>query len=103
MLVILRPSFCCPVRCSALSARWWSSPALADLNRTGDVVGRIYAAGAGSVAQSALRRLFPHQRLWHARLLAVWGVAGGLLLINVFHWPERVRYAALRCGGVIVY
>lgn len=54
---------------------------LADLSRTGDVVGKIYAAGAvGSIAGTFATGFFLIST-FGTRLL-VWGVAGGLLLIG---------------------
>lgn len=54
---------------------------LADLNRAGDIVGKIYAAGAaGSIAGTFATGFFLISA-FGTRLL-VWGVAGGLLLIG---------------------
>lgn len=70
---------------------------LVDLNRTGDVVGRIYAAGAaGSIAGTFAAGFFLISA-FGTRLL-VWGVAGGLLLIGVFiglSGRGRQRFGAL--------
>lgn len=62
---------------------------LADLSRTGDVVGKIYAAGAvGSIAGTFATGFFLISAF--GTRLIVWGVAGGLLLIGALvGWPGR--------------
>lgn len=70
---------------------------LADLSRTGDVVGKIYAAGAvGSIAGTFATGFFLISA-FGTRLL-VWGVAGGLLLIGAvigLSARRRLRYGPL--------
>jgi spermidine synthase len=70
---------------------------LADLNQTGDVVGKIYAAGAvGSIAGTFATGFFLISA-FGTRLL-IWGVAGGLLLIGAIiglSARHRLRYGPL--------
>jgi spermidine synthase len=69
---------------------------LADLRRTGDVVGKISAAGtAGSIAGTFATGFFLISAF--GTRVIVWVVAAGLLLIGVFialSTPGRQRYAA---------
>jgi spermidine synthase len=68
---------------------------LADLNRTGDVVGKLSAAGtAGSIAGTFVTGFFLISAF--GTRLIVWVIAGGLLLIGVMialSGPGRWRYA----------
>lgn len=77
---------------------------LADLNRTGDVVGKIYAAGAaGSIAGTFATGFFLISA-FGTRLL-VWGVAGGLLLIGAvigLSARRRLRYGPLALFGLFL-
>jgi spermidine synthase len=70
---------------------------LADLQQTGEVVGKIYAAGAaGSIAGTFATGFFLISAF--GTRLIVWGVAGGLLLIGglvVARVRGRLRYGAL--------
>jgi spermidine synthase len=54
---------------------------LADLNQTGNVVGKIYAAGAGGSIFGTFATGFFLISAFGTRMI-VWGVAGGLLLIG---------------------
>ncbi len=70
---------------------------LANLDHTGDVVGKIYAAGAmGSIAGTFATGFF-FISTFGTRLI-VWGIAGGLLLIGAiigFSGRGRWRYSLL--------
>jgi spermidine synthase len=71
---------------------------LADLSRTGDVVGKIYAAGAvGSIAGTFATGFFLVSAF--GTRLIVWGVAGGLLLIGaIIGLLARRRLAYIPLG-----
>ncbi len=77
---------------------------LADLTRTGDVVGKIYAAGAvGSIAGTFATGFFLISAF--GTRLIVWGVAGGLLLIGgliAFSARRRLRYGPLALLGLFL-
>ncbi|MCK6625410.1 MAG: fused MFS/spermidine synthase [Anaerolineae bacterium] len=77
---------------------------LADLNRTGDIVGKIYAAGAaGSIAGTFATGFFLISA-FGTRLL-VWGVAGGLLLIGALiglSARRRLRYGPALLVGLFL-
>lgn len=70
---------------------------LNDLSQTGDIVGKIYAAGAlGSIAGTFATGFFLISMFGTRQI--VWGVAGGLLLIGLiinFSGPRHGRYAYL--------
>ncbi len=77
---------------------------LADLNRTGDVVGKIYAAGAvGSIAGTFATGFFLISAF--GTRLIVWGVAGGLLLLGgiiALSARRRLRYGPLALFGLFL-
>lgn len=70
---------------------------LVDLNRAGDIVGKIYAAGAAGSIIGTFATGFYLISLFGTRLI-VWGLAGGLLLIGgllALSAARRAAYAAL--------
>ena len=77
---------------------------LTDLNRTGDVVGKIYAAGAvGSIAGTFATGFFLISA-FGARSI-VWGAAGGLLLLGAvigLGARRRLRYAVAALFGLFL-
>ena len=76
---------------------------LADLSRTGDIVGKIYAAGAaGSIAGTFATGFFLISAFGTRWI--VWGVAGGLLLLGALIGlsARRMRYGAPALFGLFL-
>jgi spermidine synthase len=75
---------------------------LADLGKTGNVVGRIYAAGAaGSIAGTFLTGFWLISHFGTRTIL--WGVSGVLLLVGLFaSWGQR-RALALSLPALLIY